>query len=165
MLLVNTKCVFYLSSCFSYVLFFTSIKNYKIPVYIIVDRGFLTPLFMKTPSILLTPPHFSNFTQFTRALFVALLLVEYVTMPDLISYLMDLNGAYSTSTSLEYQQHLVCFMQQGIKFTEGLANMTWFLLVLWFHIIHRQTHTEKTWTNRLAHIYKQIWIPPVTCTQ
>ena len=33
-------------------------------------------------------------------------------------------------------------MQQGIKFTEGLTWMAWFLLVLWFNITHKVKHTQ-----------------------
>ena len=64
-----------------------------------------------------------------------------------------------------YQQHLaVCFIQKGIKFTKGLKRMTWFLLVLWFDITHRQTHTGHTRTNRQTHTYKYMTTPPVFCT-
>ena len=36
-----------------------------------------------------------------------------------------------------YQKHVVvCFMLQGFKFNEGLAQVTWFLQVLLFDIIH-----------------------------
>ena len=63
-----------------------------------------------------------------------------------------------------YQQHLaVCFIHKGIKFTKGLKRMTWFLLVLWFDITHRQTHTGHTRTNRLTHKYKYMTTPPVFC--
>lgn len=43
-----------------------------------------------------------------------------------------------------YQQHLdKCFMQQAVKFTEGLAHMTWVLLVFWFDITRTQTNTQR----------------------
>ena len=39
------------------------------------------------------------------------------------------------------------------------------LLVLWFEITHRHTHTGHTRTNRLIHTYKYILTPAVMCTQ
>ena len=49
-----------------------------------------------------------------------------------------------------YQKHLgMCFIQQGIRFTVGLTQMTWLLLALCL-ISHTQTHTQHIGTNRLT---------------
>ena len=59
----------------------------------------------------------------------------------------------------------MCFMQWDIKFTEGLAQMTWFLLLLWFDVTHRQTHIGHTGTNRLTHTHKYIITLPAMYKQ
>ena len=59
----------------------------------------------------------------------------------------------------------VCFMQQGIKFSEGLTWMTRILLVLWFDITYPDKKTENTRANRLTHKYKYILTPPTMCKQ
>ena len=35
----------------------------------------------------------------------------------------------------------MCFMQQGVKFTLGLTQMTWLLLALWFDITYTNTQS------------------------
>ena len=57
------------------------------------------------------------------------------------------------------------FIQQGIKFTEGLPLMTWILLVLWFDITHTDKHIGHTGTTTLTHTYKYILTAPVMGTQ
>ena len=43
-----------------------------------------------------------------------------------------------------YQKQLArCFMQQGVKFTVGLTQMTWLLLALWFDIMHISKDTQR----------------------
>ena len=47
----------------------------------------------------------------------------------------------------------LCFiLPQGIKFSEGLTRIVWFLLVLWFDIAHANIHKAYRGTNRLTHI-------------
>ena len=43
-------------------------------------------------------------------------------------------------------------MPQGIKFTEGLTQITWFLLVLWFDITHADKNIQGP-TDFHTHIY------------
>ena len=75
-----------------------------------------------------------------------------------------------------YQRDLaICFMQQGIKFTEGLTRMTCFfcqypdLISHTYTHTHTHTHTEKhtenTGTNKLTHKYNYILTLPVMCTR
>ena len=92
----------------------------------------LLPLsyFIKTTHILLTLP-FSNVVQYPPRSFSCLVsMTECVITLHLIYYFWIILW---TCLALlpQYQQHLaVCFMQQGIKFTEGLTRIIWFLLVL-----------------------------------
>ena len=54
-------------------------------------------------------------------------------------------------------------MQQDIKFSEGVIQMTWFLLVLWFDITcadKQSTHRPIDW-----HIDNDILTPDATCMQ
>ena len=57
----------------------------------------------------------------------------------------------------------VCFMQQGVKFTEVWHKM-WFLLVLWF-CYHTHKNAAHSWVIRLTHPYKYVFTPPVMCSQ
>ena len=72
---------------------------------------------------------------------------------------MDLN--LSSLGSLALAAPCYVFYAKGIKFTEGLTRMAWFLLVLWFDI----THTGHIGTNKLTRTYKYISTPHVMCTQ
>ena len=69
-----------------------------------------------------------------------------------------------------YQKELdVCFMQQGIKFTE-VWHIMWFFAgtLIWYHThkhmhTHRQTiHSRASW---LTHPYWYIFTPPVMSSQ
>ena len=52
------------------------------------------------------------------------------------------------------------------KFTEGWQETTWFLLVLWFEIIHTdKQRIQNKGTNRLTQTYKDESTTPVMCTQ
>ena len=57
-------------------------------------------------------------------------------------------------------------MHQGIKCTDGLTQMTWFLLVHWPDITHRK-HMQDTQglIDWYTHIYEYILTPSVMCTQ
>ena len=57
----------------------------------------------------------------------------------------------------------VCFMQQGVKFTE-VWHM-WFFN--WYSDLksHTQTHTAYSAASRLTHPYKYTFTPPVMCSQ
>ena len=81
---------------------------------------------------------------------------------DVLFYLMD---PHTLSLGTLAPEDLdVCFMQQGVKFTEVWYIM-WcgFLLVLWFDITHTQTQTQTAHSraSRLIHPYKYIFTPPV----
>ena len=49
-------------------------------------------------------------------------------------------------------------MQQGIKLTVGLAQMKWFLRVLWFDITHRETNTLSAHRDQQTDTHKKIFI-------
>ena len=44
-------------------------------------------------------------------------------------------------------------MQQGVKFSADLTQMSWLLLSLYFDITHKQIHKAHTGTNRPTHKY------------
>ena len=57
----------------------------------------------------------------------------------------------------------MCFMKQGIKFTE-VWHIMWFFAgtLIWYHIHKHTVHSEG---SRLTHPYKYILTPPVVCSQ
>ena len=123
----------------------------------IVDRGLLNPYFMKIPLYYLSS--FSNFVQphFPLSFYCLVSFAECVVMPDLMcnfaswNYGLKLVKPCYLSTGSTLAVH---FMQQGIKFTEGLTRMACFACTLiWYHK-HRETQTEHTGINRLSHMYK-----------
>ena len=74
---------------------------------------------------------------------------------------------------LNQRDFAICFIQQGIKFTEGLTRMTCFFCQYPDLISHTYTHTythtdkhtENTGTNKLTHTYNYILTLPVMCTR
>ena len=56
----------------------------------------------------------------------------------------------------------MCFMKQGIKFTEGLTRMTWFLLVLLFDITRTNTQNIQ---GPIDDTHECILIPTVMCSK
>ena len=117
---------------------------------IINGRVFRTPYFMKTPCILFIFPFLKFYP--TTPLFLLLCFFGWmchkvsschIQCIILIHDFMDLN-LLGLRWCLITSSTLLCFMKQGINFTEGLTLMTWFLLLLWFDIKHTDKHTYRT---------------------
>ena len=75
------------------------------------------------------------------AVFVAFFLCSFLhcLMFDYIQINVIILSDDTTCNLVEpwYRQHLpICFIQQGMKFTEGSIWMTLFLLELWYDITH-----------------------------
>ena len=56
------------------------------------------------------------------------------------------------------------FMQQEIKFTEGVTRMTWLLVAFWFEITDSNKHIQEKQGLVYWHTHKTLR-PPVRCTQ
>ena len=102
----------------------------------------LTPLILRRPPRLFTSPLFSifpcHYLHFLLSCFFGWL-CHHTTSNRFCLMILRLKVVESW-----YQQHLdKCFMQQAVKFTEGLAHMTWVLLVFWFDITRTQTNTQR----------------------
>ena len=68
---------------------------------------------------------------------------------------------------LSTRRTLMCFMQQGIKFTE-VWHIMWLFTgtLIWYQTRRQtQTHTAHSGTSRLTHPYKYIFTPPAMCSQ
>ena len=126
---------------------------------------------MKTPLYCLPPLPFFQFCPTPPPLLFLLScffgwMSDHATF-DVLFYLMITWIYTCRALVLQYQKDLdVCFLQQGIKFTE-VWHIMCFLLVLWFDITHTntQTHTAHSGASRLAHPYKCIFTPSVMCSQ
>ena len=113
--------------------------------------------------ILCQPPHMRNKIFFDR-------MGACVTF-DVLYYLMILWIHTCQTFVPQYQKDLdVCFMQQGIKFTE-VWHMCFFAgTLIWYHT-HRHTlkyiHTDtaQSRASRLTHSYKYIFTSPAMCSQ
>ena len=83
---------------------------------------------------------------------------------DILFYLIIL-WIYKCQASVPWY-HDVCFMQQGVKFTE-VWHIIWFFTSLWFDTTqtHKQRHIAHSGVNWLTHPYKYILTPPVMCSQ
>ena len=146
----------------------------------IVDRRVLTPVLWRPP-ILLTPFPFSNFVQppllyfpvtsnLPPQLFFLLScffdwLGDHATF-DVLFYLM-LTWIYTFQALVpRYENDLdMCFMQQGIRFTE-VWHIMWFFIgtLIWYHK-HTTTHTAHSRVSGLTHPYKCIFTPLVMCSK
>ena len=58
------------------------------------------------------------------------------------------NGFRHERVNSLFQQHLVVCFIQDIKFTEGLTQETWFLLVLRFDITNIDKHIQETFRDQ-----------------
>ena len=115
----------------------------------IVGRGVPTLLFYEDPPTLPTPPHFSNFVTHPSPPPLPCHLQPPPTLIFLLPCFFGWIGDHATFDVLFYLKygsiHVkpwyldVCFMQQGVKFTE-VWNM-WVLIgtLIWYHT-HKQTH-------------------------
>ena len=89
---------------------------------VIVDRGFLTSPILQTPSKLLIP-----------------LILIFSNLPNVLFYLI-IWWTYTWHVSTK--STLLSVMQQGVKVTVGLTQMTWLLPALLFHIAHTNKYTQ-----------------------
>ena len=85
---------------------------------------------------------------------------------DVLFYLM-LTWIYTFQALVpRYENDLdMCFMQQGIRFTE-VWHIMWFFIgtLIWYHK-HTTTHTAHSRVSGLTHPYKCIFTPLVMCSK
>ena len=85
---------------------------------------------------------------------------------DVLFYLM-LTWIYAFQALVpRYENDLdMCFMQQGIRFTE-VWHIMWFFIgtLIWYHK-HTTTHTAHSRVSGLTHPYKCIFTPLVMCSK
>ena len=112
----------------------------------IVGRGVLTLLFKEDPLYCLPP-----FSNFVKSLLPQLRC--HLQSPPSLFFLLCIIWIYTCRALVsEYQKDLnVCFMQQGINFTE-LWQM-WFFYWCSDLILHTQTHTAHSAASRLTNLY------------
>ena len=129
------------------------------------------------PSIIFPTPSFFQILQthsppitLSPAFFVALFLwlngwSHHIWFVVLLNDFMQL--CLSSLDTVVPEGLTVCFMQQGITFTKIGEKMQIFTstLILYLSHIYRQRHTAHTGTNRLTYSYKNIYPPPVMCSQ
>ena len=120
----------------------------------IVGRGFLTPYFMKTPPILHThtpplskfcPTPLSRCLQYPPPLFF-LLSYFFGRMGDHATFDAPFDGIIDyichTLVPLCQKDLAVCFMQEGVKFTEVWHIWLFAGTLIWYQT-HTHTHTHK----------------------
>ena len=129
----------------------------------VIDRGFLTPYFIKALSILPTPPPTSPHLKFAQLSFPILSIIqpsplfcsfisltEWVIGPYLTCFILlnDMDLHKSSSGTLYHKDLALCFMQ-GVSL---LRSNAWsgFLLALWFDITQPQTKTSHAGANKHA---------------
>ena len=86
---------------------------------------------------------------------------------DVLFYLMILYIYTCWALIPLYQKDLaLCFIQQGVKFTEVWHIMQFLASTLiWYHTDTQTRHTAHSGANKLTHSYKSILTPPIMCSQ
>ena len=156
-LLKNVKIVSVVSVC---VVLSWAMSNY------IVDRGLLTPCFMKTLLYYL-PPFFkfypTPFPNFHLHCSTVVLFFCHIWFIILCNDIVDLH--MSSLGEIVPEGSCCVFYEVRRQVYRGLTHCG-FLLVLWFAITQTQTKTRNTTVaNRLTHAYKYILRPPVASLQ
>ena len=130
-------------------------------------RGPKPLYFMKNPQYCLPPPplFFIKFyptplpppfpllsNPYTHCCFFCLVsLAEWMIVPHLICCILlnDIRDLQMSSLVTQYQKNLdVCFMQQGIRFTEAWHIVWFFAGTLIWYSIHKHTHIQRHSTLR-----------------